>query len=143
MLAARRNNFLAAVVIAGNHWGLAYTDISTGEFFTTQSTDLELLTQELMRLQPSEVLVPTNVPDLGSMLRPGEKSEHLPECLPNSFCYSLRSQIPFCLSEAKQRILQKFKVRSLEGMGCGHLSLAVRAAGGLLQYIEETQKEKA
>ncbi|HBL14940.1 MAG TPA: DNA mismatch repair protein MutS, partial [Cyanobacteria bacterium UBA11162] len=34
MLNARRNNFLAAVVIAGNHWGLAYSDISTGEFFT-------------------------------------------------------------------------------------------------------------
>jgi DNA mismatch repair protein MutS len=53
MLTARRNNFLQAVVIAGNHWGLAYTDISTGEFFTTQATDLELLTAELMRLQPS------------------------------------------------------------------------------------------
>ena len=148
MLKPRQNNFLAAVVIAGEHWGLAYTDISTGEFVTTQADSLEQLTLELLRLQPSEVLVPTNVvltntPDLVTMLRPGEKSEHLPDCLPNSFCYSLRPQVPFTLSEAKQRILQKFKVRSLEGMGCGHLSLAVRAAGGLLQYIEETQKEKA
>ena len=141
MLAARRNNFLAAVVIAGNHWGLAYTDISTGEFFTTQSTDLELLTQELMRLQPSEVLVPTNVPDLGSMLRPGEKSEHLPECLPNSFCYAFRRQTPFSPAEARQRLLERFKVRSLEGMGCEHLPLGVRAAGGLLEYLEDTQKE--
>ncbi len=143
MLKPRQNNFLAAIVIAGEHWGLAYTDISTGEFVTTQADSLEQLTLELLRLQPSEVLVPTNAPDLASMLRPGEKSKHLPDCLPNSFCYSLRSQIPFTLSEAKQRILQKFKVRSLEGMGCGHLSLAVRAAGGLLQYLEETQKEKA
>jgi DNA mismatch repair protein MutS len=143
MLKPRQNNFLAAVVIAGEHWGLAYTDISTGEFVTTQADSLEQLTLELLRLQPSEVLVPTNAPDLVTMLRPGEKSEHLPDCLPNSFCYSLRSQIPFTLSEAKQRILQKFKVRSLEGMGCGHLSFAVRAAGGLLQYLEETQKEKA
>jgi len=143
MLKPRQNNFLAAVVIAGEHWGLAYTDISTGEFVTAQAESLEQLTLELLRLQPSEVLVPTNAPDLVTMLRPGEKSDHLPDCLPNSFCYSLRSQIPFTLSEAKQRILQKFKVRSLEGMGCGHLSLAVRAAGGLLQYLEETQKEKA
>jgi len=143
MLKPRQNNFLAAVVIAGEHWGLAYTDISTGEFVTTQADSLEQLTLELLRLQPSEVLVPTNAPDLVTMLRPGEKSEHLPDCLPTSFCYSLRSQIPFTLSEAKQRILQKFKVRSLEGMGCAHLSLAVRAAGGLLQYLEETQKEKA
>ncbi len=141
MLTARRNNFLAAVVIAGNHWGLAYSDISTGEFLTTQSTDLDLLAQELMRLQPSEVLVPMNAPDLGSMLRPGEKSEHLPEYLPNSFCYTFRPQTPFSPGEARQRLLERFRVRSLEGMGCEHLPLGVRAAGGLLEYLEDTQKE--
>ena len=141
MLNARRNNYLAAIVIAGNHWGLAYADISTGEFVTTQSSELEHLTQELMRLQPSEVLIPTNAPDLGSLLRPGEKSEHLPEYLPPSFCYALRSQIPFTSGEARHRLLQRFKVRSLEGLGCEHLPLAVRAAGGLLEYLEDTQKE--
>ncbi|MEH2205740.1 MAG: DNA mismatch repair protein MutS [Nostoc sp.] len=141
MLKSSRNNYLAAVVIAANHWGLAYADISTGEFLTTQGSDLEHLTQELMRLQPSEVLVPTNAPDLGSLLRPGETSPHLPECLPPSFCYSLRSQLPFSQGEARPRLLQKFKVRSLEGLGCDRLPLAVRAAGGLLEYLEDTQKE--
>jgi len=141
MLKSSRNNYLAAVVIAANHWGLAYADISTGEFLTTQGSDLEHLTQELMRLQPSEVLVPTNAPDLGSLLRPGETSTHLPECLPPSFCYSLRSQVPFSQGEARPRLLQKFKVRSLEGLGCDHLPLAVRASGGLLEYLEDTQKE--
>ncbi len=140
MLNARRNNFLAAVVMAGPHWGLAYADISTGEFLTTQSTDLEQLTHELLRLQPSEVLVPTNAPDLGGLLRPGEPSEHLPDYLPPQFCYTLRSQTPFTQTEARQRLLQRFRVRSLEGMGCDHLPLAVRAAGGLLQYLEDTQK---
>ena len=141
MLKSSRNNYLAAAVIAANHWGLAYADISTGEFLTTQGSDLEHLTQELMRLQPSEVLVPTNAPDLGSLLRPGETSPHLPQCLPASFCYSLRSQVPFSQAEARPRLLQKFKVRSLEGLGCDHLPLAVRAAGGLLEYLEDTQKE--
>ncbi len=141
MLKSSRNNYLAAVVIAGNYWGLAYTDISTGEFLTTQASDLEHLTQELMRLQPSEVLFPTNAPDLRALLRPGETSEHLPQCLPPSFCYALRSQVPFSSAEARQRLLQKFKVRSLEGFGCEDLPLAVRAAGGLLEYLEETQKE--
>ncbi len=141
MLNARRNNFLAAVVIMGNHWGLAYADISTGEFLTTQGSNLEHLTQELIRLQPSEVLVPTNAPDLGSLLRPGETSEHLPSCLPSQFCYALRSQTGFSHSEARQRLLEQFKVRSLEGLGCDHLPLAVRAAGGLLDYLEDTQKE--
>jgi DNA mismatch repair protein MutS len=140
MLKSSRNNYIAAVVIAVNHWGLAYADISTGEFLTTQGSDLEHLTQELMRLQPSEVLVPTNAPDLGSLLRPGETSPHLPQCLPPSFCYSLRSQVPFSQGEARSTLLQKFKVRSLEGLGCDHLPLAVRAAGGLLEYVEDMQK---
>lgn len=141
MLKPRANNYLAAVVIAGEHWGLAYTDISTGEFFTIQAENLEHLTQELMRLQPSEVLVPVNAPNLGRMLKPGEISEEMPACLPSCFCYSLRPQKPFSLVEAKPRLFQTFRVRSLEGMGCQNLPLAVRAAGGLLEYVEETQKE--
>jgi DNA mismatch repair protein MutS len=141
MLKASRNNYLAAVVIAVNHWGLAYADISTGEFLTTQGSDLEHLTQELMRLQPSEVLFPTNAPDLGTLLRPGETSPSLPQCLPPTFCYSLRSQLPFSQAEARSKLLQKFKLRSLEGIGCEHLPLAVRAAGGLLEYLEDTQKQ--
>ncbi|MDB9447749.1 DNA mismatch repair protein MutS [Anabaena sp. CS-542/02] len=140
MLNTRRNNYLVAVVIAVTHWGLAYADISTGEFLTTQGSDLEHLTQELMRLQPSEVVVPTNAPDLGSLLRPGETSPHLPQCLPPSFCYSLRSQAPFTQGEARAKLLHKFKIRSLEGLGCDHLPLAVRAAGGLLEYVEDMQK---
>jgi DNA mismatch repair protein MutS len=140
MLNARRNNFLAAVVIAGDNWGLAYADISTGEFHTTQDRDLSALTLELTRLQPSEVLLPTNAPDLNRLLRPGEKSDHLPDCLPNSFCYSLRPQNPFTLTEAKNRLLLTYRVKSLEGMGCEHLPLAIRAAGGLLEYSEDTQK---
>ncbi|MGQ9869617.1 DNA mismatch repair protein MutS [Leptodesmis sp.] len=140
MLNARCNNFLVAVVIAGQQWGLAYADVSTGEFLTTQAENLEHLTQELMRLQPAEVLVPTNAPDLVSLLRPGEKSDQLPDCLPSQFCYTLRPQAPFILSEARYRLLQRFKVRSLEGMGCDHLPLAVRAAGGLLEYLETTSE---
>lgn len=140
MLSARRNNFLAAVVIAGHHWGLAYADVSTGEFFTTQSSDLEQLGQEVMRLQPSETLVPTDAPDLRAMLRPGENSDQLPACLPRQFCYTLRSQGSFAQTEARQRLLQTFRLRSLEGIGCEHLPLAVRAAGGLLDYLEDTQK---
>jgi DNA mismatch repair protein MutS len=148
MLAARRNNYLAAVVIAGAHWGLAIADISTGEFLTTQSSELEQLTQELMRLQPSEILVPTNAPDLRALLRPGDldarsRAGELPDCLPTQFCYTLRSQAPFVLAEAKQRLLEKFRVRSLEGMGCEQLPLAVRAAGGLLEYLDDTVRQQS
>lgn len=140
MLNARRNNYLAAIAIAGDHWGLAYADISTGDFLTTQSSDLSALTLELLRLQPAEVLIPTNAPDFNTILRPGEKSEYLADCLPDCFCYSLRSQKPFTLVEATQRLKETFNLTSLEGIGCAHFPLAVRAAGGLLEYVEETQK---
>jgi DNA mismatch repair protein MutS len=49
--------------------------------------------------------------------------------------------MPFSPAEARQRLLERFRVRSLEGMGCEHLPLGVRAAGGLLEYLEDTQKE--
>ena len=84
--------------------------------------------------------MPTNAPDLVGLLRPGENYEAIPEGLPDSFCYSLRPQKYFARFEAQQRILDTFNVRSLEGMGCAHLPLGVRAAGGLLQYLEDTQK---
>ena len=140
MLQARKNNFLAAIVIAGEHWGLAYADISTGEFFTTQSSDLNSLTLELLRLQPSEVLIPANAPDINGLLRPGEKSEYLADYLPDSFCYSLRSQQPFTLVEATERLKDTFNLSSLEGLGCANMPLGTRAAGGLLEYVEDTQK---
>lgn len=92
MLSAKQNNYLAAIVITGEHWGLAYADISTGEFFTTQCQDLTNLNLELLRLQPAEILIPTNAPDINSLLRPGEKSQYLADVLPDCFCYSLRSQ---------------------------------------------------
>ena len=136
MLSAKQNNYLAAIVITGEHWGLAYADISTGEFFTTQCQDLTNLNLELLRLQPAEILIPTNAPDINSLLRPGEKSQYLADVLPDCFCYSLRSQSPFTLNEAKSKLL----IRSLEGLGCENSPLAIRAAGGLLDYIEDTQK---
>jgi DNA mismatch repair protein MutS len=142
MLDARSNNFLAAAVVAGEHWGLAYADISTGEFLTTQDRGIERLAQELLRLSPAEVLVPTNAPDPGKLLRPGETSEHLPEGLPASFCYSLRSPKSFYKAAAYEALIERFNLKSLEGLGCEQLPLAIRAAGGLLKYLEDTFEQQ-
>jgi DNA mismatch repair protein MutS len=140
LLTARRNNFLAAIVISNDHWGLAYTDISTGEFIATQSNGLEILSQELLRLQPAEILVPVAVPDLNRLLRVGEKNDQIPAALPNQFCYSLRSPKPFTIGEAQERLLDYFHLKSLEATGCDQMPLAVRAAGGLLEYLDDTQR---
>jgi DNA mismatch repair protein MutS len=142
MLNARKNNYLAAIVVAQDHWGLAFADISTGEFLTTQSTSLAQLHQELTRLHPAEILCPVNAPDLGGLLRPGERSEQLPPGLPTQFCYTFRPQSGFVQAEARSRLLNRFKLRSLEGIGCEGLPLAVRAAGGLLEYLESTSERR-
>ena len=67
-------------------------------------------------------------------------NRHGPQLLNSLPCYTPRSQANFALVEAKQRILENFKVRSLQGMGCEALPLAIRAAGGLLEYLATTQK---
>lgn len=111
-----------------------------GNFFTTQNKDLSSLATELLRLQPAEILFPVNAPDINSLLRPGQKSDYLPNFLPDCFCYSLRSHKAFDIHEAKPRLLMEFNLKSLEGVGCEHLPLAIRAAGGLLEYVQDTQK---
>ena len=156
MLAVKKNNFLVAIANGGENWGLAYTDISTGEFAVTQLNSTEHLIQELLRLQPAEVLIPIDIPNpqlfRGSKAEKTEafwegisqkKQSSLPapyESLPESFCYTPRSQSAFAIAEAKQRILDTFRVKSLEGFGCKALPLAIRAAGGILEYLESTQK---
>ncbi len=140
LLTARRNNYLAALVQSNEHWGLAYADISTGEFQVTQVESAEQLVQELLRVQPAEVLLPADAPDPLTLLRPGESSAARPEYLPSQFCYTLRPRRYFDFEEARRSLLETFRVRSLEGFGCEGLPLAIRAAGGLLQHLMETQK---
>lgn len=144
LLQARQNNYLAAVVrLKGSkqapcRWGLAYADISTGEFWVCQSEGQEPLEQELARLQPAEILLPTEE-GLGlGLLRPGDPQG--PLGLPGQYAYTLRPAEPFELAVARENLMQTYGLRSLEGLGCEGLPLAIRAAGGLLHYLEETQK---
>lgn len=142
MLTAQQNNYLAAVVAASGMWGLAYADISTGEFAGTQIENMEQLMVELHRLQPAEILIPGEQPK-GNLFQP-RRQQVLPEpyqVLPSHFCYTVFSQHHFALAEAKQRILETFRLRSLEGFGCAHLPLVIRSAGALLAYLAETQKQ--
>ncbi|MEN9277552.1 MAG: DNA mismatch repair protein MutS, partial [Thermostichus sp. DG_1_5_bins_95] len=122
-------------------WGLAYADISTGEFWVCQSAGAEKLEQELARLQPAEVLIPAE-DGLGLTLVRPSNPQALSD-LPGQYRYTLRPAGPFELGRARDYLLQSYGLRSLEGLGCADLPLAVRAAGGLLQYLEETQKNLA
>lgn len=140
MLIAKRNNYLTAVVQGANMWGLAYADISTGEFRTTQITSAEILVLELQRLQPAEVLLPVETPR-GNLFQHRQRLGESYQNLPEGFCYTEVLQSEFSIATAKQRIMEVYRVKSLEGFGCGHLPMAIRAAGGLLAYLKHTQKQ--
>jgi DNA mismatch repair protein MutS len=127
LLDEKRNNYLAALVAEGNKAGIAYVDITTGEFATTQISDDDIwqaVEQELERLQPAEVLISQT-----SNLKP-QISNHL----------SPYEDWRFEWGNARQALLDHFEVASLAGFGCEGLPLAVRAAGAIIQYLRETQK---
>ncbi|MFQ5398059.1 MAG: DNA mismatch repair protein MutS [Anaerolineae bacterium] len=124
MLDAGRNNYLTAVVADGDRYGLAYADITTGEFATTVIDGRRPLTEELARLSPVELLVPDGEFTLSEQAR---TITHLPVWR-------------FEEGNARQTMLRHFGVSTLAGFGCEEKPLAVRAAGAILHYLQETQK---
>jgi len=123
LLEARANNYLASLVVEGEEAGIAYVDITTSEFATTQ-LPIDRVSSELERLQPSEVLIPQNT----------DTDRQLP------FTVSQLDDYWFDLEVAQETLLQHFGVATLEGYGCAHLPLAIRAAGSVIHYVIETQK---
>jgi DNA mismatch repair protein MutS len=137
MLDARVNNFIAAVVADGKRAGLALADISTGEFVTTEVSGaspedaLLAIGRELLRTHPAEIVQPAGEVDDAVLPR----SAWLPEGTARSRTDAWR----WTVDRAAESLRRHFTVESLEGFGCAAKPLATRAAGGLLQYLQETQ----
>jgi len=142
LLDDRRNNYLAALFVEGNRAGLAYADVSTGEFAATQldaSDGGRAVAEELTRLQPAEILVP----DQQTIQLPALTTSLSGRQAPASDLKSLISSYDnwrFDLETARQALLDHFQVGTLDGFGLGGKPLAVRAAGATLQYLTETQR---
>ncbi len=141
--------------------GLAYCDISTGEFAATEIGDgpdvLRRVAEELGRLTPAELLWPAKDPrwvqesgvrDQGSGGRSQSLISHpqspttdiLPAFL-SAFHVTPYATWHFEETTARQALLDHFKAASLAGFGCDDAPLAVRAAGALIQYLHETQRD--
>lgn len=182
MLAAKRNNFLASVVVGREAVGIAYVDITTGEFAVTQFSTPEpelALQQEIARVGPAEVIVEAHYASLGSRKRRWLAAVMSQKKVPKlgnngsavSKVESSNAEMPeldeededdiaplakllagisghvtpydaryFAEDDAQHRLLAHFEVTSLEGFGCAHLPLAIRAAGAVLAYLQETQR---
>ena len=134
LLEEKRNNYLAALIAEENKAGLAYVDITTGEFATTQLEGpdaTQLARQELSRLQPAECIVPEN--------QAGPTSQRDAEQESVTF-FTTYDGWRWELGNARQSLLRHFDVATLQGYGCEALPLAISAAGAIVQYLEETQK---
>ncbi|MHC5053083.1 MAG: DNA mismatch repair protein MutS [Planctomycetota bacterium] len=139
MLRADENNFLAAVSSDGDRGGLAYVDLSTGEFAVAEFRR-EALAEELERLRPAEILVPEahlrdgkvfdeEPPEYG---RPGGGGD-APEPTPYP-------DWAFDTETARRKLIEHFRVKTLDAFGCDDMELAQSAAGALLRYLEETHR---
>ncbi len=125
MLTAERNNFLAGVYPNGKIFGLAITDLTTGDFMTTELEDETALLTELERLRPAEIIFP------------GENSfvrEKLQAAFPIINGYD---DWTFAPETALFTVREHFKVASLDGFGLKDRNAAIGAAGGVLHYLTQ------
>lgn len=130
LLTHNQNNYLAALIIRPPKAGIAYVDITTGEFAATQlnGSDIErLVLNEITRLKPAELITP----DAASAA----------PVAPLRTPHSLYEEWRFELDHARQELQRHFEVATLDGFGLHGKPLAVQAAGAIIQYVAETQKQ--
>ncbi len=126
-LFAKQPNYLAAIVAARrtSHFGLAFLDISTAEFKAVEVDSEPALLEELMRIQPHEMLLPDDLE---------QPWQHQLQNSPISITRLHPDE--FDVKRARERLLTHFKVQSLEGFGIRRMDLAIQAAGAILAYLQ-------
>lgn len=128
----KTNRYLASVVQGREAWGLSFLDISTGEFLLTERDDIGGILDELGRLCPAEILLAEELTELAEF-------KEVLQVFP-SICVTTRHKSIFHTDTALETLLDHFQTVSLKGFGCDRLHIGISAAGGLLDYINETQK---
>ncbi len=122
----RENNFLAAVHTSKSRWGVAFLDISTGEFLTAEG-EPDHMVKLLANFSPKEVLVER-----------GNKSAVQAAASENYLYFELDDWI-FTSDSAHDRLLKQFETASLKGFGLHGLNEAIIASGAILHYLDITQ----
>ena len=129
LLVSIKNNYLAAVTRLGKIYGIAHIDLSTGEFKVTEMDNLSEMVNELIRIQPSEVLLPP-------ILNEGLKQErYLPQLKKATF--TVLEEWFFDYELGYEALKKQFGTASLDGFGCGGLLPGIGVAGAIIQYIRE------
>ncbi|MBI4745044.1 MAG: DNA mismatch repair protein MutS [Deltaproteobacteria bacterium] len=126
----KSNSFLMAIHRADGKFGLAFLDLTTGEFLVTELSDTQSLKDEIGRLEPKEVIVSEGDDEQIGLLRDTLDGALINRLPPDRFDHD----------RAFRNITEHFKVISLDGFGLSGLKAATSAAGAVLYYIKETQK---
>lgn len=141
-----RNTYLVALAARGDQIGLAFVDCSTGELGVSEP-ESEVLSAELKRIAPAELLVPIewrgphSGPPVGvvaDLLAAPPALNPIKEGQPE-LPVSLREGWKFDPTEATAEICQRFDVSGLDGFGCAEMSVAIGAAGAIVSYLNEVQ----
>ncbi len=127
-----RNNYLMCVVYTTNAYGVAYVDVTTGDFYMTEFDEEGKLLDEISKTEPSEIICND------SFLVSGIDIEDLRERL--GITVSSVEAWYFDEDKCNQTIQEHFKVSSLAGLGLSDYSIGVTACGAVLEYLVETQK---
>jgi len=133
LLDEKSNNFILALAKSDGVAGLSYLDISTGVFRAVESDDISDIFEETLRISPREILMAESS-KTDSVLQP-----ILRRYSEKAVTY-LEDRV-FDFHKSRKRLMDHFKTLSLEGFGCERLREAVRAAGALVYYVRETQKQ--
>ena len=133
------NNFLAALINVNGTYGLAYTDITTGEFKVTKGS-LEEIISELARIKPAEVLGPIKKEKVLPFQVVPEEKVDLPNEIVTLYPCTKVSTSSFAEEKAINNVKELFKVSSLEAFGFNEYKPAFLAAGAIIDYIFETQR---
>jgi len=140
LLKTNDNNYLMSVVLLENKYGLACVDISTGEFSATEGDNTDVgskLNTEIIRFKPSECIIPE------SMVNDSKLYGDFVQFASNqNIIISPFKDEAFNQDIAKETLSEHFQVVSLEGIGCQDKPLAATAAGAVLNYLQETQKNQ-
>lgn len=135
ILEEKRSNYIASVCV-GDKIGLAFCDVSTGEFCASEldGTATKDLQEMLVSYKPAEIISDKAAKNVSETL----------DCVKAGYVptFTLYDDDNFDKKRAKEKTLRHYGVSTLEGFGLGGKNFAVCACGALLFYLEETQKRK-
>ena len=127
-----KNNYIMCIVYIADRYGLSVADVTTGDYFVTELPDGQKLKDEIFKFMPSEIICNE------SFYMSGMDLEDMKNRLGITI-YSLESWY-FDDEICKSKLMEHFKVSSLQGLGLSDYDCGVISAGALLQYLLETQK---